>query len=264
MKQISNYHSHTCFCDGADTPEELVREAIRLGCPELGFSGHSHIPFDDCCMTLEGTERYKAEIRRLQKKYAGEIRLYLGVEQDYFGDLPTDDYEYVIGSVHYVYKDGRWLSVDESPESFCAHVESFYGGDYYAFAEDYYALVARIWEKTRCRIVGHFDLITKYNEDDRLFDTAHPRYRRAALAALDALADKALLFEINTGAISRGCRRTPYPAPWILEELQARGARLLLSSDCHRKEDLLFALEPWRGFPGVQLRLFEEKEGALV
>ena len=256
MKQISNYHSHTCFCDGADTPEELVREAIRLGCPELGFSGHSHIPFDDCCMTLEGTERYKAEIRRLKKKYAGEIRIWLGIEQDIFGDLPTEDYEYVIGSVHYVYKDGRYLSVDESEAAFREHVEQAYHGDVYAFAEDYYALVAQVWERTACRIVGHFDLFAKFNEDDRLFDTACPRYRRAALDALDALADKPVLFEINTGAISRGYRRTPYPAPWLLEELQARGAGLILSSDCHRKEDLLSALESWRDLPGVHPRLF--------
>ena len=253
---LSNYHTHTCFCDGADAPEEIVLEAIRLGCPELGFSGHSHIPFDDCCMTVEGTERYKAEIRRLQEKYAGRIRLYLGVEQDIFGDLPTGDYEYVIGSVHYVYRDGRYLSVDESEESFLDHVARFFGGDYYAFAEEYYALVAQLYEKTRCRIVGHFDLITKYNEDDRLFDTAHPRYRAAARAALDALADRPVLFEINTGAMSRGCRRTPYPAPWLLEELDARGAGLILSSDCHRREDLLFALEPWRDKPGVHSTLF--------
>lgn len=256
MRQLSNYHTHTAFCDGRDEPEAIVREAIRLGCPELGFSGHSHVPFDDCCMSVEGTERYKAEIRRLKEKYADEIRIYLGVEQDYYGDLPTDDYEFVIGSVHYVEKDGEYLSVDLSRESFLQYVERFYGGDVYAFAEDYYALVARIHEKTRCRIVGHFDLITKFNEDDCLFDTAHPRYRRAALAALDALADKPVLFEINTGAISRGYRRTPYPAPWILAELRARGAGLLLSSDCHRREDLLCALEPWRDLPSVHPTLF--------
>lgn len=253
---LSNFHTHTAFCDGADAPEEIVREAIRLGCPELGFSGHSHIPFDDCCMSVEGTERYKAEIRRLRETCADRIRIRLGVEQDLFGDLPTDDYEYVIGSVHYVYRDGRYLTVDESREAFLDHVGRFYGGDFYGFAEEYYALVAQVYEKTRCRIVGHFDLITKYNEDDCLFDTAHPRYRAAARAALDALADKPVLFEINTGAISRGYRRTPYPAPWLLEELRARGAGLILSSDCHRREDLLFALEPWRDLPGVHPTLF--------
>ena len=38
---FSNFHTHTVFCDGADSPEELVLEALRLGCPEIGFSGRS-------------------------------------------------------------------------------------------------------------------------------------------------------------------------------------------------------------------------------
>ena len=48
---FSNYHTHTTYCDGANTPEELVLEAIRLGCPELGFSGHSHLAEDSCSMS---------------------------------------------------------------------------------------------------------------------------------------------------------------------------------------------------------------------
>ena len=48
-----NYHTHTCFCDGKDTPEEMVLEAIRLGCKALGFSGHSHTPFDDSFSALD-------------------------------------------------------------------------------------------------------------------------------------------------------------------------------------------------------------------
>ena len=134
---LSNYHTHTCYCDGKDRPEELVREAIRLGCPELGFSGHSHLSFDDCCMTVEGTEQYKSEIRRLREQYKDQLRIRLGVEQDYFGDLPTDDYEYVIGSVHYVPKEGRMLAVDSSTSDFDAAVAAHYGGDVYAFAESW-------------------------------------------------------------------------------------------------------------------------------
>ena len=249
---FSNYHTHSRFCDGRDTPEELVREALRLGCPELGFSGHSHIDFDDCCMSIEGTAVYQAEIRRLREKYRGQIRLLLGIEQDYFGDLPTEGYEYVIGAVHYVYRSGRYLPVDESRESFVDAVERYYQGDYYAFAEDYYALVARVYEKTRCRVAAHFDLLTKFNEGNALFDTAHPRYRAAALGALDALSGEPLLFEINTGVIARGYRSTAYPEPWLLEEMIRRGAGLLLSSDCHDRRYLLYGFEAYQGLPGLR------------
>ena len=253
---LSNYHTHTVFCDGKDTPEELVCEAIRLGCPELGFSGHAHVPFEDCCMTPEGTERYKKEIRRLQEKYGDRIRVYCGVEQDYFSDLPTDDYDYGIGSVHYINRNDRFLSVDESVESFRNTAQTYYAGDFFAFAEDYYALVGQIHEKTGCRIVGHFDLITKFNEGDSLFDTGDARYRRAALSALERLSGKGLLFEINTGAMARGYRRTPYPAPWLLRELIARGEGLILSSDCHDKRFLLYGLEEYANTPGIAPKLF--------
>ena len=83
----SNYHTHTHFCDGKNSPEEMVLQAIRLGCPELGFSGHSYLPFGtDYCMTPEKTRQYQAEIRRLQEKYAGQIKILLGIEQDYFSE----------------------------------------------------------------------------------------------------------------------------------------------------------------------------------
>ena len=236
---MNNYHTHTRYCDGKDSPEELVLEAIRLGCGELGFSGHSYVPFDDCCMTVEGTEDYKREIRALREKYAGQIKILLGVEQDYYSPMPTDDYDYVIGSVHYVLKDGEYLPVDLSREAQIALVREHYDGDFYAFVEDYYALVGDIYEKTGCNIVGHFDLITKFNEDGSLFDTAHPRCRAAAMNALERLSVEPVLFEINTGAIARGYRTTPYPEPFLLEELRRRGTPLILSSDCHDRRFLL-------------------------
>ena len=59
----SNLHTHTRYCDGRDTPEELILEAIKLGCPAIGFTGHSFTPFDTSyCMSLDNTERYNEEI----------------------------------------------------------------------------------------------------------------------------------------------------------------------------------------------------------
>lgn len=253
---MNNYHTHTRYCDGKDSPEELVREALALGCEELGFSGHSYVPFDDCCMTVEGTEAYQEEIRALREQYAGRIRIFLGVEQDYYSPMPTADYEYVIGSVHYVLKHGEYLPVDLSRDAQVKLVQEHYDGDFYAFIEDYYALVGEVYEKTGCDIVGHFDLITKFNEDGSLFDTAHPRYRAAAMKALDRLCTKPVLFEINTGAIARGYRTTPYPEPFLLEELQRRKMPLILSSDCHDKRFLLCNLcELNEVIPGIRQNL---------
>lgn len=237
---FSNFHTHTFFCDGADSPEELVLEALRLGCQSIGFSGHSYVPFDDCCMSLSGTEEYKKNILGLKEKYRGRIKIFLGIEQDIFSPADTAGYDYIIGSVHYLFKNGEYVPVDESAAGLRRAVELHWGGDWYALAEDYYAAAAKLYDITKCNIVAHFDLITKFNQGGVFFDPSHPRYRTAALAALEALLKCPVAFEINTGAMARRFRREPYPEPFLLAALKNAGAPLVLSSDCHKRENLLF------------------------
>ena len=43
---IANYHTHTTFCDGQNTAEEVVLSAIDKGFSSIGFSGHGTTPFD--------------------------------------------------------------------------------------------------------------------------------------------------------------------------------------------------------------------------
>lgn len=236
----SSYHTHTTYCDGKNTPEEMVLEAIALGCAEIGFSGHAFTVQDnEFCMSKECTKEYRNCIRQLQEKYAGQIRILMGIEQDYYSDDPEENYDYMIGSVHMVEKNGYFLPVDASRDLQIQVVESFYGGDFYGFIEDYYALVGDIYRKTHCQIIGHFDLITKFNESGDLFDTNHPRYVAAASAALHKLLPEPVIFEINSGAISRGYRTTPYPEPWILNEILNSGKPVIYTSDCHDKRFLL-------------------------
>lgn len=240
----SNYHTHTKLCDGTDSPEELVLEAIRLGCPELGFSGHSYAIFDlDCCMSKQGTLEYIETISALKVKYADRIKILLGIEQDYYSDMPTDGYDYVIGAVHCLLKDGEYLCVDASRERQIKIVEQRYKGDFYAFAEHYYETLSGVYDKTHCDIIAHFDLVTKFNEGNSLFDTSHPRYRAAAMTALTRLLKSGARFELNTGAISRGYRTQPYPEPFLLEAIKAGGGEIILSSDCHAKANLLFGFD---------------------
>ncbi len=255
---LSNFHTHTCYCDGADSPGELAEAALALGCPALGFSGHAYTAFDTSyCMSREGTAAYRREVRALQREYAGRLEIRLGVEQDYFSGESTEEYDYVIGSVHYVKREGEYLPVDENREVLLRGVEKLYGGDIYAFAEDYFRLVGDIYERTRCRIVGHFDLLAKFNEDGSLFDETHPRYLRAAGEAMEKLLEAPVLFEINTGAMARGYRTTPYPGPLLRRAIARRGGTFILSSDCHSKDQLLYGLadqlnQPWERLEEAQ------------
>ncbi len=240
----ADFHVHTSFCDGRDTAEAVVQSALSLGMKRLGFSGHAHTPFDPAaCMSPEATEEYKREIARLREKYKGQIEIFCGVEQDYFSDLPTEDYDYVIGSVHYLYEGGDYRCVDWTAERLRAMIDECFGGDPYAMAEAYFRQEADIVQKTNADVIGHFDLLTKFCEQDPLFDEENPRYIAASNAALDALLKTGRPFEINTGAISRGYRTTPYPSLRLLRRIAERGGRVILSSDSHRADTLCFHFE---------------------
>ena len=235
---MKDLHMHTVFSDGKNTPEEMVEEAIRLGLDTVGISDHSHL--DPCGMTLEAGAEYRSELACLKKKYAGRIRVLCGLERDFISD-DFGDYDYVIGSVHLLtMPDGHHVSVDWTAEKQREGVKKYFDGDWYAFAESYYATVARVAEVTKCDIIGHFDLITKFIEQDPCFDVRHPRYVKAWQAAADKLLKTGKPFEINTGAISRGYRTEPYPAKDIRNYIREHGGMMILSSDSHQKDTIAY------------------------
>lgn len=225
----------------------MTLAAIENGFDSIGFSSHGHVskyarPYG---MKKENIELYRAEILRLAEAYKDKINIFLGIEQDSFGSLEdiVKDTVYVIGSVHYVEKTGNFVAVDHSVELLKKEVNELFGGDYLAYAEAYYDEVSKVYGKTHCDIVGHIDLLTKFNEIEYLIDVNHPRYRNAALSAAEALARKGLIFEINTGAIGRGYRTTPYPAEEILKVIYESGGKVTYSSDCHKADAIACAFD---------------------
>jgi len=234
-------HMHTTYCDGKNSPEEMVLSAIAKGLKVVGISGHSTTPFDSrYCMSEEKTKKYIEEIKELKIKYKDQITVLCGIEQDFYAGVPKYDFDYVIGSVHYVFKDGNYLPVDESSDVFQKNVSKYYNGDYIAFAEDYFKNVSEVITKTNADIIGHFDLVTKFNEGYKMFDETDLRYVKAWREAVDKLIPFNKPFEVNSGAISRGYRTEPYPSLPILEYIKRKGGRVILSSDSHSAENIAF------------------------
>ncbi len=244
-----DFHLHTAFCDGKNTPREMVEAAVALGMTRIGFSGHSYTAFDEnYCMSEENTEKYKREISALKTEYRGKIEILCGIEQDIYSTADTSFYDYVIASSHYFNIDGGYYAVDESSELLENTVKAHFGGDFYAAAECYFFALADEIKKmvkngTRVDIIGHIDLIAKFNSDSRFFDEAHPRYLAAAEKAVDRLLALDIPFEVNTGAISRGWREIPYPAPKIADCILKNGGKLIMSSDAHSKDGLCFGFD---------------------
>lgn len=245
---LQDLHTHTCYCDGKNSPEEMVLAAIAKGLDRIGICTHGYTAFDESyCIPHEKYGEFQAEIAALKEKYADKIEVLCGVEQDVFSDTETDGFDYVIGSVHYVMCEDEYAPIDEMVDILEYVCDEYFAGDYYAVAESYYKSVALVAEKTGCDIIGHFDLITKFNENGALFDENNPRYIAAWKAAADELLKSGKVFEINTGAISRGYRTAPYPSDAIKKYISENGGKFILSSDAHSTDTIAYEFEKCGG-----------------
>lgn len=242
MTPLCNLHTHSAFCDGANTPEDIVLAAIDRGFTVLGFSSHSptSVQGDEGCMTPDTTKSYKSEILRLKAKYSNKIEIVLGIEQDSFTTERNDGYEYVIGSVHHVYEQGEHLAVDWSYERLLDGAQRLFSGDFMRLAEAYYSELSHVVKKTDCDIIGHFDVITKYNEEFRYIDEDAPKYRDMMLSAADELLKTDAIFEVNTGGMARGRKKIPYLPPIVVKRIAQKGGKFILGSDAHKLEHLNF------------------------
>ena len=101
----------------------------------------------------------------------------------------------------------------------------------------------KVAEKPEAVIVGHFDLLTKFDETHHFFDENSPRYWAAAEWAMKKLVNAGKIFEVNTGAISRGYRTSPYPSMQWLKLLRSLGGRVTISADAHHTSGVTCAFE---------------------
>ena len=232
MKLAANFHTHTTYCDGTDSPEDMVKKALDLGFTHLGFSGHMD---PDIHMDLPA---YCAEIYRLRDQYKDRLEILCGIELDQMYDQPvSENVQFLIGSTHFLdVPSPEPLSVDYSPEQMRLLAEQYFGGDYYRLARRYYEMEAAVYERTRCTFIGHFDLVVRFNDEMRFLDESDPGYYKPALEAMEYLVSLGIPFEINCGAVNRGRKAELYPNRFLLNQLHQMGGEILISSDAHQKE----------------------------
>ena len=110
---VQNLHAHSVFCDGKNTPEEMIRACLAAGMDSAGISIHSPLPFaNGWAAKAENVAPFLHEMRRLKAKYAGQIAVYAGVEWDVLSDAGwLEPFDYAIGSAHF-------LPVGDDPEAY--------------------------------------------------------------------------------------------------------------------------------------------------
>ncbi len=263
----SNLHTHSTFSDGKHSLEANVLSAINKHMLSLGFSDHSYTACDTSyCMKQESYAEYLQTIQQLKETYSNQISLYSGLELDYYsvgkhipamakclesGELETTfvdrdpipfsledlkQYDYILASVHYIVKDGICYPIDHSAEQQKHCIQNAFYGDIFAMVQCYFDMLCEHVELVMPTVVGHFDVLTKFG----LMPEEDERYRTIAKHALKRILKTCPYIEINTGAIARGWRKTPYPADFLLETIREEGGRVVLGSDSHHQDYLTF------------------------
>ena len=81
---------------------------------------------------------------------------------------------------------------------------------------------------------------------------------------MEAVVAAGKVFEINTGAISRGYRITPYPPLHMLQQLHRMGAKITITADAHHADAVACgyadALERAKFCGFTEIWLFDGKE----
>lgn len=234
-----NLHTHSIYDDGKDSIEEMVLTAIDKGFTVLGFSGHSfNQPLDDGSMNLENTEKYIRDVKEAKEKYADRIQIVLGIEKDSLSEIEPERYDYVIGSLHYLKNDGECVPVDYSREEFKRILNDLYKGDIRQMVSDYCVQLEKMVDDGGFDILGHIDLITKYNESEEYFAFGAPWYLQKMESIVQKAAQAGIIFEMNSGAVSRGYRSEAYPDERILKMIRKHDGRLCINTDCHSRDNL--------------------------
>lgn len=244
ISNLTNYHSHSLYCDGRAGMEDFVRFAISEGFTSYGFSSHAPLPFSTFwTMEWDSMEDYLAEFRRLKLKYAQDIELYIGLEIDYlneesnpsiarFRELPLD---YRIGSVHMLYADkGNVVDIDATANKFKEIVDEHFAGDIVKVVKQYYNSLMKMLELGGFDIVGHADKM-HYNAScyrPGLLD--EPWYDQLVHIYFAEIARKGYQVEINTKAYHD--LGTFYPNERYFSTLHDLGIRVQVNSDSHYPE----------------------------
>jgi histidinol-phosphatase (PHP family) len=223
-----NSHCHTQFSDGQLSIEETAILAKEKGLTHLYFTDH-HIP-NDHTNTID-FERYFREIDQANMRVSPELRLYKGVEldffkgeEDWFIEQSVKGFDFILGAVHML--TDRKIYPMELP--YQEHRE---------LTILYFQEIKRLAESRLADSIAHFDLV-KFSSNEN-----SDWYRKEVVKTIEVIADSKTAIEINTSGVRKGSYEFN-PSTWILHLAHNMGIQLTIGTDSHNpNEHLTYMLE---------------------
>lgn len=223
-----NLHTHTVRCGHAKGEDrEYVERAIACGITHLGFSDHAPLVLpngEQSCfrIPMERAEEYAESVRALREEYRKDIRIYLGLEMEYYPELFGQmmetvralGVEYLICGQHYIPgEEGipqSYTGIEtESPEKL----------------EQYVSTVLEAMDRGVFTYFAHPDLLHYVGDESFFAENMRPICRKAA--------EKQIPLEINLLGFRN---RRHYPRESFWRVAAEEGCIAVLGSDAHSPE----------------------------
>jgi len=241
---LTDYHVHLRPDDRDATAErhftaanaERYRElASERGIAELGFSEHIYRfsqalevwrhPFWEG-YAHDDLDEYCAFVREHTDARLGiEMDFVAGAEDRIGSLLDARDFDYVIGSVHFL-RDGAVDMDDFSVWDSGRSVEEIW--------RRYFQTIGESAASGLFDVLAHPDLVKYWGSERPLPEGDLRRYYELAI---DGIAESGIAVEVSTAGLRKRAGEI-YPASAFLEMCLQAGAPVALSSDAHRPEDI--------------------------
>lgn len=243
---LADYHVHTAFSNDSAYPmEEVIQDAIAMGLDEICITDHVDYGTKqdwDCgskiqyyCgepLTNVDYPKYMASLDKIKKLYKDHIQIRTGLEfgvqthtiqkyRDLFNRYPLD---FVILSIHQVDNQEFWTQDFQKGRSQQEYNEGYYK-----------EMLAVVKEYKDYSVLGHMDLITRYDKEGRYpFEKIRPIIEEI----LKIIIADGKGIEVNTSSHRYGLSDTT-PCKDILKLYRSLGGRVLtIGSDSHKPEHL--------------------------
>ena len=238
---FADYHVHSAYSDDSDYPlEQVIRDAVAMGMDEICLTDHVDYGIkrdwdEGVEIAYRGSQplanvdypRYMAQLHELQQRYAGRIRIRIGLEfgmqrhtvpqyRALFARYPLD---FIILSVHQVGDQEFWTQDYQRGRTQREYNEGYY--------EELFAVMQAYQDYS---VLGHLDLITRYDKQGVYpFERVRPLVEQILRRAI---ADGKGI-EVNTSSHRYGLSDTT-PSVEILQLYRELGGTVLtIGSDSH-------------------------------
>ncbi len=275
---LTDYHVHLRPDEADSTAERYLTQAnaerylevaSERGIEELGVAEHIHRFVQSLDIWSHPWYRYWAHddvdeyvdfLRSVQLKVGIEADFLPGREDRVANFLDGRDWDYVVGSVHFLRDD----AIDVHGEPDWEPWDVWRGADPEKVWARYFETLGEAARSGMFDILAHLDLVKVFAGRVPLPDGD---MRRFYDRAMDGIADSDVAVEVSTAGLRKPVAEI-YPAPALLEMCLDAGRPVALSSDAHEPDQLGYeyerAVELLRGLGVTEIAVFDGRERRMA